>query len=202
MSNEEQSQQAPPLPQHGLYKHRPMNKTHFNNNYIKTERGKIMIFIDGSNLFYTSQMMGIEIDYIKLVEALVGKDKLVRVYFYAGIDSENTLSFNWQYFMKRTGFKMVTKELQTFANGNRKANCDVEMAVDMVTLTHAFDTAIVITGDGDLARACEYLSQQGKQVELIGNKFNTNEKLIAVADRFIDLETLRNIITKNIRNQS
>ena len=59
------------------------------NEFIKTDRGRLMIFIDGSNLFYTAQMMGIEMDYLKLVEYIVGKDKLVRVYFYAGIDTEN-----------------------------------------------------------------------------------------------------------------
>ena len=174
------------------------------NEFIKTDRGRLMIFIDGSNLFYTAQMMGIEMDYLKLVEYIVGKDKLVRVYFYAGIDTENIPSLGWQFFMKRSGFRMVTKPLVTFADGVRKANCDVEMAVDMVSLCNknAFDTAILVSGDGDLTRALTYIADQGKQVELIGNKINTNENLIQAADRFVDLESIRSLITKNLRNNN
>jgi uncharacterized LabA/DUF88 family protein len=166
------------------------------NEFIKTDRGKIMIFIDGSNLFYTAQMMGIEIDYLKLTETLVGRDKLIRVNFYAGIDTENQLSAGWQYFMKRSGFKMITKPLQCFADGNRKANCDVEMAVDMINLANSFDTAILVSGDGDLTYAVQTLVNKGKQVEVLGNKMNTNDGLIQACDRFIDLESIRYQITK------
>lgn len=169
------------------------------NEFIKTDRGKIMIFIDGSNLFYTAQMMGIEIDYLKLTETLVGRDKLIRVNFYAGIDTENQLSAGWQYFMKRSGFKMITKPLQCFADGNRKANCDVEMAVDMINLAHSFDTAILVSGDGDLTYAVQTLVNKGKQVEVLGNKMNTNDGLIQACDRFIDLESIRYNITKSIK---
>ena len=166
------------------------------NEFIKTDRGKIMIFIDGSNLFYTAQMMGIEIDYLKLTETLVARDKLIRVNFYAGIDTENQLSAGWQYFMKRSGFKMITKPLQCFADGNRKANCDVEMAVDMINLANSFDTAILVSGDGDLTYAVQTLVNKGKQVEVLGNKMNTNDGLIQACDRFIDLESIRYQITK------
>ena len=181
-----------------------MNNTRFykpkkQNEFIKTDRGKIMIFIDGSNLFYTAQMMGIEIDYLKLTETLVGRDKLIRVNFYAGIDTENQLSAGWQYFMKRSGFKMITKPLQCFADGNRKANCDVEMAVDMINLANSFDTAILVSGDGDLTYAVQTLVNKGKQVEVLGNKMNTNDGLIQACDRFIDLESIRYNITKSIK---
>jgi uncharacterized LabA/DUF88 family protein len=166
---------------------------------LKTERGKIMIFIDGSNLFYTAQMMGIEMDYIRLVEQLILNNKLVRAYFYAGIDNVNTQSLNWQYFMRRTGFKMVTKQLQCFSDGNRKANCDVEIAVDMINLADSFDTAILVTGDGDLTYAVQTLVNKGKQVEIVGHRSNTNDTLINACDRFIDLENIREFITKNVK---
>ena len=158
-----------------------------------------MIFIDGSNLFYTAQMMGIEMDYIRLVEQLILNNKLVRAYFYAGIDNVNTQSLNWQYFMRRTGFKMVTKQLQCFSDGNRKANCDVEIAVDMINLADSFDTAILVTGDGDLTYAVQTLVNKGKQVEIVGHRSNTNDTLINACDRFIDLENIREFITKNVK---
>ena len=167
-----------------------------NQEFIKTERGKVMIFIDGSNLFYTAQMMGMEIDYLKLTEHLVGRDKLVRVNFYAGVDVENQSSSAWQYFMKRSGFKLYTKPLQYLPDGTRKANCDVEMAIDMLNMSNNFDTCVLVSGDGDLTYAVNNLVNKGKQVEVVGNKSNTNDNLIHAADRFIDLEQIRTQIQK------
>jgi len=164
--------------------------------YIRTARGKIMIFIDGSNLLYTAQMMNMDVDYIRLVDVLVGDDPLVRVNFYAGIDNENQTAVGWHYFMKRTGFKMTTKQVVSYADGKQKANCDVEMAVDMINLADSFDTAIVVSGDGDLAYAASTLVNKGKQVEVYGNKFNTNDTLVSAADRFVDLESIRHLICK------
>jgi uncharacterized LabA/DUF88 family protein len=164
--------------------------------FLKTDRGRIMVFVDGSNLLYTSQMISIEIDYVKLIEHLVGGDKLIRVYFYAGVDNNTNGSAGWQYFMKKKGFKLVTKALVTYPDGHRKANCDVEMAVDMVVHMDAFDTAIVLTGDGDLAYAVQRLVNSGKQVEVVGSRMNTNSSLFEAADRFVDLESMRSHISK------
>lgn len=169
---------------------------------LKTERGKVMMFIDGNNLFYTSQLMGIEIDYIHLVKVLVGNAKLVRAYFYAGIDYDHSTSMGWLYFMKRTGFKMVTKPLQTFVDGTKKANCDVELVVDMVNQSDHYDTAIVVSGDGDLTYAIQNVCHKGKQVEVVGYKGNTNDTLINAADRFVDLDSIKQQITKSIRENN
>ena len=198
--NEVQQQQQRPL-----YRHPTGRTSSFitDRSYhkLKTDRGRIMVFIDGSNLFYTAQMMGIGIDYIKLIDALIEPksvdEKLIRVNFYAGIDVESEASIKWEHFMRRTGFKMVTKHLVTYPDGTRKANCDVEMAVDMVTLTDKYDTAILITGDGDLTSAVKYCVSRGVQVHLVGHKQTTNDSLLSEADRFIDLELLRPHIALN-----
>lgn len=164
--------------------------------FLPTERGRVMIFIDGNNLFFTQQYMNLDMDYLKLVEVLVGSAKLVRVMFYAGVDTQSSQSSNWQYFMRRKGFKMVTKPLMTLPDGSKKANCDVEMAVDMVMMQDAFDTAIVLSGDSDLTYAVQRLSSEGKQVEIVGSRQNTSIALTDAADRFVDLEGLRHQIAK------
>jgi uncharacterized LabA/DUF88 family protein len=156
-----------------------------------------MIFVDGSNLLYTAQMMGIDVDYLRLVDVLVGRDKLIRVNFYAGIDNENVTSVGWQTFMKRTGFKLTTKQVISYADGKQKANCDVEMAVDMINLASSYDTCILVSGDGDLTYAVNTLVNKGKQVEVYGNRYNTNEQLLNAADRFVDLESIRHLIQKS-----
>jgi uncharacterized LabA/DUF88 family protein len=164
---------------------------------IKTDRGRLMLFIDGSNLFYTAQMMGLEIDYLKLVDTLVGRDKCIRVNFYAGVDTESQNSTGWQYFMKRSGFRMITKPLQIFPDGTRKANCDVEIAVDMMQVLDSYDTAILLSGDGDLSYVTQTLVNKGKQVEIVGYKGNTSDSLLQACDRFIELDSIRANIKKH-----
>ena len=144
--------------------------------------------------------MGIEIDYIKLIDECIGKDKLIRVYFYAGIDNENNQSMGWKYFMKRAGFKMMTKQLEVFPNGLKKANYDVEMVVDMLSLIDKYDTAILITVNTELVYAIHHLINQGKQVEIIDHKNNSIERCINIVDRFIDLESIKNCITKAVKD--
>ena len=183
-------------------KYRPPKQTKM-QEFIRTKRGKLMVFIDGSNLLYTAQSMALDVDYLRLVDVLVGRDDLIRVNFYAGIDNDNQASVGWQTFMNRTGFRMVTKQVVSYSDGKQKANCDVEMAVDMINLSDSFDTAVLVTGDGDLTYAVNCLMNKGKQVEVYGARFNTAEKLINTADRFIDLESIRGMIQKkhNFRNE-
>ena len=40
--------------------------------------------------------------------------------------------------------------------GSKKANLDVEIAVDMMALVGAYDTAVLVSGDGDLAYAVDF----------------------------------------------
>ncbi|NJR47581.1 MAG: NYN domain-containing protein, partial [Hyellaceae cyanobacterium CSU_1_1] len=44
----------------------------FTPEQILENRGRVAIFIDGSNLFYAALQLGIEIDYSKLLYRLTG----------------------------------------------------------------------------------------------------------------------------------
>ncbi|NCY26859.1 MAG: NYN domain-containing protein [Alphaproteobacteria bacterium] len=91
------------------------------------------------------------------------------------------------------------KQVVCYSDGKAKANCDVEMAVDMINFADSFDTCILITGDGDLTYAVDTLVSRGKQVEVVGHKQNTKDTLIHSADRFIDLESIKHLIAKGFK---
>ena len=44
-------------------------------------RGRVAIFIDGSNLFYAALQLGIEIDYSKLLTSLADGSRVLRAFF-------------------------------------------------------------------------------------------------------------------------
>ncbi|MBV8884053.1 MAG: NYN domain-containing protein, partial [Chroococcidiopsidaceae cyanobacterium CP_BM_RX_35] len=53
------------------------------------DRGRVIVFIDGANLFYAASQLSIEIDYVKLLDYLTARDCLVHVFFYTGYDPTN-----------------------------------------------------------------------------------------------------------------
>jgi len=46
----------------------------------RSNRGRVAIFIDGSNLFYAALQLGIEIDYTKLLCYLTAGSRLLRAF--------------------------------------------------------------------------------------------------------------------------
>ncbi|OKH56087.1 NYN domain-containing protein [Calothrix sp. HK-06] len=164
----------------------------FNN----INRGRVAIFLDGSNLFYAALQLGIEVDYTKLLSLLLEKSQLLRAFFYTGVDRTNEKQQGFLLWMRRNGYRVITKDLIQLADGSKKANLDVEIAVDMITLAGHYDTAVLVSGDGDLAYAANAISFQGVRVEVVSLRSMTSDSLINVADRYIDLDSIKHHIQK------
>jgi uncharacterized LabA/DUF88 family protein len=160
------------------------------------DRHRIAILIDGASLFYAALQLQIEIDYSRLLSYLKGDRHLLRAYFYTGSDHANERQQGFLLWMRRNGYRVVTKELTTLPDGSRKANLDVEMAIDMLTLGGYCDTIVLLSGTGDLSYAVNALSYRGVKIELVSLRGNTNDQLINLADRFIDLADIQNLICK------
>jgi uncharacterized LabA/DUF88 family protein len=167
----------------------------FNLNQIN--RGKVAIFVDGANLFYAALQLGLEIDYSKLLCRLTGGGRLLRAFFYTGCDRNNEKQQGFLLWMRRNGYRVVTKELIQHLDGSKKANLDVEIAVDMLTLAGHYDTAVLVSGDGDLAYAVQAVSYRGARVEVVSLKAMTSDALINVADCYVDLDTVKSEIQKD-----
>ena len=157
---------------------------------------RIAILIDGSSLFYAALQLKIEIDYLKLLAHLKNDRPLLRAYFYTGIDRVNDRQQGFLLWMRRNGYRVFTKDLITLPDGSRKASMDVEMAVDMLMLGNHCDTLVLLSGTGDLNYAVDTLSYRGVKIELFSLRANTNEQLINLSDRFIDLNDIKDLIRK------
>ena len=164
---------------------------------ITSNRGRVAIFIDGSNLFHTALQLGIEIDYTKLLCCLTRESRLLRAFFYTGVDRHNEKQQGFLLWMRRNGYRVVTKEIIQLPDGSRKSNQHVEIAVDMMNLAPYYDTAVLVSGDGELTYAVNAVAYQGARVELVSLRAMTNESLIDVADCFIDLDAIKHYIKKN-----
>lgn len=161
-------------------------------------RGRVAVFIDGNNLFHAARFHNIDIDYNKLLRVLLGDGRLLRAFFYTGVDVGAERQQGFLLWMRRNGFRVVQKELKTFYDGTRKANLDVEIAVDMLSLAGRYDTAVLVSGDEDFVYAVNAVAYKGCRVEVAGFRSNTAPKLIDVADYFIDLGEIADKVRKEI----
>ena len=157
---------------------------------------RIAIFIDGSNLFYAASHLNIEVDYRRLLTTLVGDRRLLRAYFYTGVDPQNEKQRGFLLWLNRHGHRVVSKELTSMPDGSRKANMHVEMAVDMMRIAEHCPTITLLGGDGNLAYALEALSRQGVSIEVVSLQSMTSDSLIDIADSYVDLADLRDHIKR------
>ena len=174
----------------------------FSAQQVLENRGRVAIFVDGSNLFYAALQLNIEIDYTKLLARLTGGSRLLRAFFYTGVDRTN----------EKTTRISIVDETQWLSRhcqkiwynspmAPKKANLDVEIAVDMMALVGSYDTAVLVSGDGDLAYAVDAVSYRGVRVEVVSLRSMTSDSLINVSDRYIDLENVKEEIQKTPRNK-
>ena len=161
-------------------------------------RGRVAVFIDGNNLFHAARFHNLDIDYNKLLRVLLGDGRLLRAFFYTGVDVGAERQQGFLLWMRRNGFRVVQKELKTFYDGSRKANLDVEIAVDMLSLAGCYDTAVLVSGDEDFVYAVNAVAYKGCRVEIAGFRSNTAPKLIDVADYFIDLGEIADRVRKEV----
>lgn len=154
---------------------------------LAQKTNQIAIFIDGANLYHSAIELGFEIDYAYLLTLLVGQSSAYQAFFYTGIDPTNQHQQNFLSKLQRLGYQIVSKEVIKRADGSCKANLDVELALDLVELSHTYDTAIVVSGDGDFAPAIARIQRLGKRVEVFSYRSTTSKKLIELADDYFDL---------------
>lgn len=160
-------------------------------------RGRVAVFIDGNNLFHAARFHNLDIDYNKLLRVLLGDGRLLRAFFYTGVDVGAERQQGFLLWMRRNGFRVVQKDLKTFYDGTRKANLDVEIAVDMLSLAGRYDTAVLVSGDEDFVYALNAVAYKGCRVEVAGFRSNTAPHLIDVADFFIDLGDIADLVSKD-----
>jgi len=146
----------------------------------------VAVFVDVANIFYAAKAAGVDIDYVTLLKAASAGRDLVRAYAYTGLDPDNENQRNFHDFLRRSNYKVVSKDIRKYGDGKVKANLDIELVVDMMKTARNLDIAIVVSGDGDFAPAIRAVQEQGVRVEVISFRGNTSSDLIEVADQFTD----------------
>ena len=158
---------------------------------------KVGIFLDVPNLIYAAEQIGARVHFGKLLDFLTEGRQLVRATAYAPITDDPSTRFESQRFVQpvlNNGYKIVTKPWKRFADGGMKANFDIELAVDILTMSDRLDIVVLLSGDGDFRRVCELVESKGVRVEVVSFAASTAMELRAVADSYIDLGSILHML--------
>ncbi len=166
---------------------------------------RVMIFIDGPNLYGQLRQIRQKIDYFKLVRVLAEGRNLIRTYIYVTYNPEDEEEKRKvESFIRALeeggGFyvKPIPKRKKYInENGVRREiwvekGTDVALVTDMLTLAYndAYDTAILVSGDTDFIEAVRAVKARGKKVEVAAFSIAIGPELKRLADRFWGLEWL------------
>ena len=161
---------------------------------------RIALFIDGANLHSTLKLLGLEVDYRKLLDHFTQGGRLIRANYYTAMWDDQDYSalrplVDW---LDYNGFNVVKKPAreQTDAHGKRriKGNMDVDIAVDMLELADHLDHMVLFSGDGDFRRLVEAVQRKGVRVTVVSTlrapQPVLGDELRRQADQFVDLSEI------------
>ena len=155
---------------------------------------KVGIFVDVPNLLYGVDVDdGTEIDMGNLLSLLCKDRELVRATAYSPIVDDSDEPLQEQRFVKpfvAHNYRIVTKPMKRFSDGSVKGNLDIELVVDMITMSDRLDVIILVSGDADFLKAIQYTQSKGIKVEVASFPKSTSVELKAVADEYLDLSKL------------
>lgn len=166
----------------------------------------LAVFIDGSNLYAASRALGFEIDFKLMRNEFSRRGRLQRISYYTAL--LETEEFNpvkplidW---LSYNGYSVVTKSAREFFDplGRRKikGSIDLELAIDALDIAPKLNHLVLFSGDGDFKPLVMALQRHGVRVSVVST-IRTNPVLISddlrrIADNFIELEDLREVIAK------
>ncbi len=164
---------------------------------------RLMIFIDGSNIFHGLRYLNIRIDYSRLVDFLRENRRVVRTYYYTAVPQDRDVrkgTPEWESLVRQkrfldelslSGIKVKLARLRKLPSGEFiEKEVDIMLATDMLSLAfqNAYDTAILVSGDSDFIYTVEEIQRIGKRVENATFKKTSSYQLRKTCDRFLLLD--------------
>lgn len=158
-------------------------------NMIRPDQyDKVAVFFDMSNLYFAARDLGVRIDYARLLDFLANGRRLHRAYAYMAISPDESSAIPFLTWLRRNGFRVITKPLKRFSDGTTKGDLDMELAVDLLSQAPYIDIAVIVSGDGDFTYLVDRAQRLGLRVEIASTPRYTAIELLEIADRFVDLE--------------
>jgi len=159
------------------------------------------LFIDGSNFHSTNKLLGLDVDYLRLLDFFQKNGNLLRAYYYTALppSSEQSNFRKLVDFLDYNGYTIVSKDTREYVSHDTgekriKGNMDMELALDMLRLAPHIRHAYLFSGDGDFCRLLDEVQGRGVRVTIVSStKTQPNmvsDALRRKADHFLELNDI------------
>lgn len=151
------------------------------------------VFADVSNLYFcVREKMGGKIDYAALRSRAARNLFPVRTIAY-GIETTDVSAFKKA--LRESGWELRFKTPKSFSDGTKKADQDVNIAMDIVRIIDMVDIIVLCSADGDFAPVLRYAKEKGRLTIVHG--CGISHELKEVADEHYEItEDLLNASSK------
>jgi len=100
--------------------------------------------------------------------------------------------------LEQFGYLLQLKPTKIYWDNDKpikKANCDVDMTLDLVRYIKDFQEALILSGDGDFVKALKYLQNKKKKIYILARGERSAKEIRQLAGKnFRDFNYLREII--------
>lgn len=165
---------------------------------------RVGVFVDVQNVQETFERQGKEVRYDAIIRHVLvtcrreqNECKFIAFVPYRRDDERrqrliDALSFQ--------GYRVVSKSVRERPDGSIKANMDIEMTLEVLSMSDSLSEVVLVTGDGDFVALVDWLSKQSKRVIAIGlGRGYTSVELIRACDDYINLDEIEGAV-KTIYN--
>jgi len=161
---------------------------------------RIGVFVDVQNMYHSAKnLYKARVNFRELLKSVTAGRELVRALAYV-VKSDTPEEKAFFEALEKSGLELKVKDLQVFPGGMKKADWDVGLAIDAISLSKQLDVVVIVSGDGDFEPLAEYLQFSGIIVEVAGFRRSTSSRIIEAANNFIDLEDDRGVLLRAKRN--
>lgn len=145
---------------------------------------RLGLFLEVSNLYHTiNKRYNKKLNYKKYMEFVQSLGEVQQAIAYGAQVGNEAKGF--LVCLREAGFMPKYKEPKEFHDGTKKANWDVGMAVDMISMMDRLDMIVLGSADGDFADLINYV--QGKGLQVIVLACNISHELTNVATKCIEI---------------
>jgi len=147
--------------------------------------GRVAVFIDGANLFFTQRHLGWQIDFSRLMAFFKSGYTSVQANYYVPasepVSAENAA---FSRVLTAHGYRIISKPVKKIVNKETgvvimKGNLDVELVVDALSGADQYDTFILFSGDSDFLPLLRALHEKGKEVMVYSTQGLSARELLA-----------------------
>jgi uncharacterized LabA/DUF88 family protein len=163
---------------------------------IKNPDQRVGVFIDTQNMYYSARhLFQRKVNFKNIVLDAVGGRKLIRAVAYV-VKTKTQEEAPFFEALQKAGIETREKELMEYFSGQKKADWDVGLTVDIIRMMDMLDVIVLVSGDGDYLPLVEYAQNRGRLVEVMAFRETTSSRLVEKADGFTNLsESRRYILT-------